>query len=84
MPDSAHRIAFGARVRELREAKGWTQEGFAHAAGIDRAYYWGIEQGRRNPTLDIIIKIAQTIDVTPADLFAPACRTPRTASGRSR
>lgn len=70
MPDLAHRVTFGARVRALREAKGWTQEGFAHEAGIDRAYYWGIEQGRRNPTLDIIIKIAQTLGVPTADLFA--------------
>ena len=69
MPDLAHRVAFGARVRELCEAKGWTQEAFAHEAGIDRAYYWGIEQGRRNPTLDIIIKIAHALDLPAADLF---------------
>ncbi len=74
MPNFAHRVAFGARVRELREAKDWTQEGFAHEAGIDRAYYWGIERGRRNPTLDVIMKIAHTLGVPPADLFAERMR----------
>lgn len=69
MADLPHRVAFGARVRELREAAGRSQENFAHDARIDRAYYWGIERGRRNPTLDVIVKIADALDVEVADLF---------------
>lgn len=66
MPVPAHRAAFGARVRELRLERGWSQEGFAHTANLDRTYVSGIERGTRNPTLDIIYRLAQALDV-PAD-----------------
>lgn len=70
-PIPAHRIAFGDRVREVRKAKGWaSQEDFAHHAGLDRTYVSGIERARRNPTLDVIVRIAHALDVSPADLLA--------------
>lgn len=65
-----HRLAFGARVRELRVGHGWPQEDFAHRANLDRTYVSGIERGRRNPTLDVIHRLAQTLDVRAADLLA--------------
>lgn len=64
-----HRAAFGARVRELRTARGWSQEDFAHRANLDRTYVSGIERGTRNPTLDIIQKLAQALDVPAAELL---------------
>lgn len=67
----AHRIAFGDRIRELRKAKGWaSQEDFAHHAGLDRTYVSGIERARRNPTLDVIVRLAHALEVPPADLLA--------------
>lgn len=67
----AHRIAFGDRVREVRKAKGWaSQEDFAHHAGLDRTYVSGIERARRNPTLDVIVRLAHALEVSPADLLA--------------
>lgn len=65
-----HRAAFGARVRELRLGHGWSQEDFAHRANLDRTYVSGIERGTRNPTLDIIHKLAQALEVPAADLLA--------------
>lgn len=70
MPAPTHRAVFGARVRELRVGHGWSQEDFAHRANLDRTYVSGIERGRRNPTLDIIHRLAQTLDVPAADLLA--------------
>ncbi|MFT4189120.1 MAG: helix-turn-helix transcriptional regulator [Aeromicrobium sp.] len=65
-----HRVAFGSRLRELRKAHGWTsQEAFAHHVGLDRTYVSGIERGRRNPTLDIIVKLASGLGVPPAELL---------------
>lgn len=64
-----HRIAFGSRLRALRLARGWSQEEFAHKAGLDRTYVSGVERGVRNPTLDVIMKLANTLEVDPADLF---------------
>ena len=66
-----HRRAFGDRVRDLRRERGWSsQEAFAHDAGLDRTYISGIERGRRNPTLDIIVKLARTLDVPPSQLLS--------------
>ncbi|KUM30052.1 hypothetical protein AQ436_10550 [Arthrobacter sp. EpRS66] len=66
-----HRRAFGDRVRELRKAKGFTsQEAFANHLELDRTYVSGIERGRRNPTLDIIVKIANGLSVHPSELLS--------------
>jgi transcriptional regulator with XRE-family HTH domain len=61
-------------VRELRTARGWSQEEFAHRAELDRTYVSGIERGRRNPTLDVIVGLAETLEVETADLFPPSDR----------
>ena len=67
----AHRIAFGDHLRELRRERGWaSQEEFAHHAGLDRTYISGLERARRNPTLDVIVKLAQALDVPPAELLS--------------
>ena len=63
------RAAFGARVRELRTQLGWTQEGLAHEAGLDRTYVGSVERGERNIALDNIWLLADTLGVTPADLL---------------
>lgn len=55
-------IRFGRRVRELRTAKGYSQEGFAHACGLDRTYVGGVERGERNIALRNIEQIATTLD----------------------
>lgn len=71
MSNLAHRIAFGERLRDLRQERGWSsQEDFAHHVGLDRTYISGLERGRRNPTLDVIVKLAHGLDVTPSELLA--------------
>ena len=71
MNSSEHRGQFGDRVRQLRQEKGWTsQEAFAHHVGLDRTYVSGIERGRRNPTLDIIVKLAHGLGVSPCELVS--------------
>ncbi|MGJ3404074.1 helix-turn-helix domain-containing protein [Glutamicibacter sp. Je.9.36] len=66
-----HRRAFGDRVRALRKAKGFTsQEAFANHLELDRTYVSGIERGRRNPTLDIIVKIANGLGEHPSALLS--------------
>jgi len=66
-----HRRAFGDRVRQLRKEKGWTsQEAFAHHIDLDRTYVSGVERGVRNPTLDVIVKLAHGLGVKPAELLS--------------
>jgi len=64
-----HCIAFGQRVRALREEQRYSQEGFAEEVGIHRTYIGGIERGERNPTLVTIHKIAAALKVKPSDLL---------------
>ena len=71
MEPAAYRVAFGERVRELRKAKGFTQEAFAHYAGLDRADFGRLERGQRNPTLDSIVELAEALDVDIRELFPP-------------
>lgn len=63
------RVALGVRVRELREGLTLSQEAFAHKAGLDRTYVSGVERGRRNPTLDVLYRLADALEVEVRDLF---------------
>lgn len=72
MPSFSQRAAFGSRLRALRTDRGWSQEEFAHRAELDRTYVSGVERGVRNPTLDVIARFAETLDVEIADLFPRA------------
>lgn len=60
---------FGVRVRELRAARGFSQESFAAHCGLDRTYVGGIERGERNLALRNIEAIAKALDVTMSDLM---------------
>jgi len=61
---------FGDRVRDLRLAKGLSQEELAFRAGIHRTYLGGIERGERNPALKNISAIAEALHVTLSELFS--------------
>ena len=61
---------FGERVRELRRAKGLSQEELAFRSGIHRNYIGGVERAERNPCLKNINAIAEALEVTLPDLFA--------------
>ena len=60
---------FGAVVRELREARGWTQEQLAEHSDMNASYLGFVERGDNVPTLTIIIQIAEGLGVEPADLL---------------
>ncbi len=60
---------FGQVVRELRDARGWTQEELAERADMNASYLGFVERGDNVPTLTIIIQIAEGLGVSPADLL---------------
>jgi transcriptional regulator with XRE-family HTH domain len=57
------------RIRQLRHAKGWSQERLAEEAGMHRTYLGGIEVARRNPSLRNLIRIARALGVPVKALF---------------
>jgi transcriptional regulator with XRE-family HTH domain len=59
----------GRRIRQLRDARGWTQQQLADEAEMERAYLAGMEIGARNPSLRNFVKIARALGVPLADLF---------------
>lgn len=61
---------FGKRVRDLRLAKGLSQEELAFRAGVHRTYLGGIERGERNPALKNIAAIAKVLDIALRELFS--------------
>ncbi len=62
-------VGFGLTIRELRKAKGLSQEAFADAAGLDRSYMGHIERGEKNITLSKVYQIAGALNMTVADIF---------------
>ena len=52
------------RLRQIRNEKSWTQGDLATAAGISRETVINYENGRRKPTFDIILKLADALEVT--------------------
>jgi len=59
----------GQNVRRLRKARGLTQEALAHGAEIDTRYVGGIERGEENPSVAVLGRIAEVLDVHPAELL---------------
>ncbi len=67
--DTAHRRAFGDRVRLRRAERELTQEQLAERAHVHRSYLAAVESGLRNPTLDVIVKISRGLDMPVSHLF---------------
>ena len=58
----------GNRIKALRSAKNYTQEQIAEQIGISRQKYARIENGNNSITLEMLIKIAEILDVTVGDI----------------
>lgn len=66
------RQAFGVALREAREKAGLSQDALAALAGLHRTYVGGIERGERNPSLENIVRLAQSLRISVAALFKAA------------
>ncbi|MGW1834941.1 helix-turn-helix domain-containing protein [Streptomyces sp. NPDC002067] len=52
-PDKSPEAAFGARLRTLREERGWKQEELAERMGYSGTHISAVETGRKRPTLPL-------------------------------
>ena len=58
----------GLRVQQLRQAKGWSRDEFAHRANLHRTYVSGVERGIRNPTITVLEKLAAGLEIKLSEL----------------
>ena len=59
----------GSRIQEIRNKKGITQDQLSEKVGISSKYLSSIERGKENPTLNTILKLAQSLEVKPDHFF---------------
>ena len=59
----------GSNIKRLRQIKGLTQEQLAVDSDIDLTYAGAIELAKKNPSLEILIRIAKALDVDLLELF---------------
>jgi transcriptional regulator with XRE-family HTH domain len=60
----------GVNQVQLREARGLTQEQIAKLAGVPRATWANLESGVANPTLAVLYRVAQALQVPLEELVA--------------
>ena len=59
------------RIKELCKEKGITLNQLAEKIGISQPSISGIATGKQKPAFDTLEKMADALEVTPAELFAP-------------
>ena len=62
-------LLFGKRIAKLRARKNITQEKLAELIGYSPNHISKLESARTNPSFDLIIKIAEALNVEVKELF---------------
>jgi methanogenic corrinoid protein MtbC1/DNA-binding XRE family transcriptional regulator len=70
-------MTLGRRVRELRLKKGWTQEQLAAGARVTRVCIVAVEGGKQNVSMDIVIRLANALGISPEDLMTDTAQPDR-------
>jgi putative transcriptional regulator len=65
------------RVKELRAARGWTQEQLAAAAGVSRQSINSIERNRYVPSLELALTFARVFGCSTDEIFRLENEPPR-------
>ena len=73
-------MTFGQRVRELRQAKGWTLRQLAPRVGVGFTYLSKVERGRLDfgefPSEALIHRLADALDADEEELLILADKVP--------
>jgi transcriptional regulator with XRE-family HTH domain len=64
------RALVGQNLRRIRLQKGLSQEELAATSGVSQQYLSGLENGLRNPTLELLHRIADALKSPPESLLA--------------
>jgi transcriptional regulator with XRE-family HTH domain len=60
---------FGRRIRELRRKRKWSQEEFAYRIRMDTSYLSELENGKKEPCLTRIQRIAKGFGISISELM---------------
>jgi transcriptional regulator with XRE-family HTH domain len=71
------------RLREWRMRRGYSIQEWADRARVSRMTVFRIESGRSSPTVAVLEKLAQALEIAVRDLFRSARRA-RRGKGRGR
>ena len=63
------RFELGKRIRELRKARGWSQEKLGELADLHPTYIGGVERGERNISFDNMVHIATAFGLSLSQFF---------------
>ncbi len=66
----------GARLRTLRQARGYSQQQLASMAGVSRQAVSAVEAGHSDPSLRVALALASALGVTVEELFGPGVPAP--------
>ena len=61
--------SIGGKIARERVRQALTQEDLAGMAEIDRSFLSYIENGRKNFSVEMLLKIAKVLNVHPSDFF---------------
>jgi len=62
-------IRLGKNLKRIRTDKNISQGDIARELGVDRGFISNIENGKTNPTLTTIVKLARAIGVSSGELL---------------
>lgn len=68
----------GENIRQLRKKRGLSQEQLAFRADINASYMGQVERGEKNPTIDVLSKIANALQ-TPLEMLVNVSSPPDVA-----
>lgn len=60
----------GRNIARIRVQKKLSQEDLCEVADLDRSYLSEIENGHKNFSIKVLLKIARALDVLPEELLA--------------
>ena len=63
-------LLLGKRIHQLRVAKKWSQEEFAHVSGLHRTYIGQIERGEKNISFANLLKVSGVLGVTMSEMLS--------------
>ena len=60
----------GEELKKARESAELTQEQLAFAAQVDRSYISQLERDLKSPTLDMLFRLCESLDISASKLVA--------------